>query len=186
VLLRLLLVTFAASIAVALILGRRLQNRPMAVRVVLALGGGLATACAIWAVIAGLVLGALFEPWPFSLRQGPDTAFSRMCYAELLGETPPGDVTRIYCRKEWGFGGDDILSIRFAYQRAATVEAIVARLQLEAVDASERDGARYVSGPAWWPEQHRLLRTRDVYRRSREFLWVDEEAMEAYYQHANF
>jgi hypothetical protein len=96
-------------------------------------------------------------------------------------------VTQVYCRKEWGFGGDSIASIRFAYGATSTIDSIVTRLQLVAVPASERGGVRYLSGPRWWPAKDRLLEIREVYQRRRmEFFWVDSEAMEAYYQHAAF
>jgi hypothetical protein len=169
--------------AVALFVAWRLRDRRAAVRLSLAIAGGVGTACLIWAVTVGLFLGALFEPWPFSLRQGPDTAFSRACFADLAGGTPPEDVTGIYCRREWGFGGDDILSIRFAYRRAETIEAIVTTFQR--VPASGRDEVRYLSGPGWWPAKD-MLQAGEVYQRRRAFLWVDVKAMEAYYQHANF
>jgi hypothetical protein len=138
-------------------------------------------------LIVVLFLVALFEPWPVGLRQGPDTTFSRACYAEFLGGTLPVDATRVYCRKEWGFGGDSITSIRFAFRATSTVEAIVDRLQLDAVPALERDRVRYLNGPRWWPQKTQLSGVQDVYqRRGIEFLWVDHEAMEAYYQHAQF
>jgi hypothetical protein len=187
VLFRLLVVTLTVSVVAALAVGWWLRNRRLVVRVLIAVIGGLATACVMWALIAGLFLAAIFEPWPLAIRQGPDTAFSRECYAEFLGDPPPIDVMRVYCRKEWGFGGDSISSIRFAYRATSTIDAIVTRLQLAAVPASERDGVRYLSGPRWWPAKDRLFGVRQVYQRRRiEFLWVDSEAMEAYYQHANF
>jgi len=136
---------------------------------------------------SGLFLIALFEPWPVRLRQGPDTTFARRCYAELLGGSLPVDVTRVYCRKEWGFGGDSITSIRFSFRATSTVDAIVDRLQLQALPPGEREEARYLNGPRWWPERIPLSRVPDVYeRRGVEFLWVDRDAMEAYYQRAYF
>lgn len=147
----------------------------------------MASACVLWALIVGLVVTALFEPWPLSRRQGPDTVFSRECYAEFLGEAPPADVTQVYCRKEWGFGGDSISTIRFAFGATATIDAIVERLELEVVPVSGLDRVRYLNAPGWWPARDRLSRVRDVYqRRNIEFLWVDRESMEAFYQHAQF
>jgi hypothetical protein len=184
---RLLVVTVLASAASALAVGWWLRNRRLVVCVLAAVAGGLATACTLSALIVGLFVGALFEPWPLALRQGPDTTFSRSCYAEFLRGAPPIDVSRVYCRKEWGFGGESISSIRFAFRGTSTVDAIVNRLRLEAVPASERDRVRYLGGPRWWPQKDQLSRVRDVYqRRGIEFFWVDSEAMEAYYQHAHF
>lgn len=183
----LLVVTALASLAAAATIGRGLRHRRLAVGTVAAVAGGLATASFIWLLIAGLFVAAAVELWPFSRRQGPDTAFSRLCYAEFLGAAPPADVTEIYCRKEWGFGGDSINSMRFTFHETSTLQAIVARLQLEVVPASERGRVRYLSGPGWWPEQAELSRARDVYQRhDREFLWIEPTSKEAYFQRANF
>jgi len=184
---RLLVVTILASAAGALAIGWWLRHRRLVVRVLGTIAGGLAAACVVWASIVGLFLIALFEPWPVRLRQGPDTTFARRCYAELLGGSLPVDVTRVYCRKEWGFGGDSITSIRFSFRATSTVDAIVDRLQLQALPPGEREEARYLNGPRWWPERIPLSRVPDVYeRRGVEFLWVDRDAMEAYYQRAYF
>jgi hypothetical protein len=186
-LITLLVVTAVASLVTAATIGRWLRHRRVVVGTVAAVAGGLATAGVIWLLIAGLFIAAAVELWPLSRRQGPDTAFSRSCYAEFLGEAPPAHVTEIYCRKEWGFGGDSIDTMRFTSHEASTLQAIVARLDLEPVPASERSRVRYLSGPRWWPEQAELSRVRDVYRRrDREFLWVEPTSGDAYFQRANF
>ena len=183
----LLVITALASLTTAAVIGRWLRYRRLALGLVAAVCGGLATAFAIWLFIAGLFFAAAVELWPLSRRQGPDTAFSRSCYAELLGAAPPADVTDIYCRKEWGFGGDSIDSMRFTFRESSTVRVVVARMRLEAVAASERNRVRYLSGPRWWPTQAELSRVRDVYQRHhRDFLWIEPTSREAYFQRANF
>jgi hypothetical protein len=163
-----------------------LRRRHPAIRVGGAVVVGLGTACLIWVSTVGLFLASLFEVWPFSLRQGPDTAFSRECYEEFLGGPPPPHVTAVYCRREWGFGGDDVYTLRFTFRERSTVQQVVERLQLEPVPESER-GGRYLSGPEWWPSRDQLWRLGDVYRRKDTVhLWIDYEAMEAFYQEANF
>ena len=186
VLFRLLVVTLVASLATALAVSWWFRNRRLVARVLIAVIGGLATACVIWAVIVGLFLAALFEPWPFELRQGPDTEFSRTCYAEFLGEPPPIDVTRVYCRKEWGFGGDSISSIRFAYRATSTIDSIVARLQLVAVPASELGRVRYLSGPNGGQRRTDSLALRRFTSAGASNSYGSFETMEAYYQHAAF
>ena len=54
----------------------------------------------------GLIWAALFEPWPISRRQGPDTGYAQDLYRKLLGEDAPGAVRDLYARDEWGFGGN--------------------------------------------------------------------------------
>ena len=184
---RLLIFTVLVAAASALATGFWFRRGRRMVRVLVAVVGGLATFCVAWVVIAGLFVVALFEPWPIGRRQGPDTAFAHACYAEFLGGALPLDVSGVYCRREWGVGGDSITSIRFAFRWTSTVDAIVKRLQLEEVPESEQGSVRYLAGPGWWPERVRLSAVRDVYQRRRiEFLWVDRRAMEAYYQHAQF
>jgi hypothetical protein len=184
---KLLVFTVITSLAVAFTVGWSLRNRRVVVRVLASLAGAVATACVVGVLAVGLLLAALFEPWPLGLRQGPDTTFSRACYAEFLGGLPPVDVTRVYCRKEWGFGGDSIYSIRFAFRATSTVQMIVKQRQLETVAEAERDKVRYLSGPGWWPHRTQLSQARDVYqRRGIEFLWVDSASMQAFYQQANF
>ena len=136
----LLVVTTLASLAVAATIGRWLRHRHLAVGTVAGVAGGLVTASVIWLLMAGLFIAAAVELWPFSRRQGPDTSFARSCYADFLGAAPPADVTEIYCRREWGFGGDGIDSMRFTFRETSTLQATVARLGLEAVPASERAG----------------------------------------------
>jgi hypothetical protein len=183
---RLLVGTVIVSSATALAVGWWLRRRRLAVRVAAAVAAGLGTACVVWASTVGLFLAALFEVWPLSLRQGPDTAFARECYAEFLQGPPPEGVTEIYCRREWGFGGDDVYSLRFTFRERSTVEEVVDRLDLLEVPESER-GRRYLNGPGWWPQKDELWRARGVYqRRGIEFLWVDFESMDAFYQRANF
>jgi hypothetical protein len=133
-------------------------------RVAVAVATGLATACVIWVSAVGLFLAALFEVWPLSLKQGPDTTFSRACYAEFLGGPPPPTVTEIYCRREWGFGGDDVYSLRFTFRERSTVQQVVERLQLQAVTGSEHGDQR----------------------NGRAYLWVDFEGMAAFHQDARF
>jgi hypothetical protein len=153
------------------------------VRVFAALAAGVAAASAVWGVALGAFLVVLFEPWPLALRRGPDTAFSRSCYAEVLGGVPPADVTRIYCRKASRFGSDTIDTIRFGFRANVTIEAIVRRLELVAVPEAERGRVRYLNGPRWWPPESRLGRVRDVYDRGGVgFFWVDAEANEAFFQ----
>lgn len=89
----LLVVTAVASLVTTATIGRWLRHRRVVVGTVAAVAGGLATACVIWLLIAGLLMAAAVELWPLSRRQGPDTAFSRSCYAEFLGEAPPAHVT---------------------------------------------------------------------------------------------
>ena len=183
----LLTLAVLVSSVTALSLAWRLQHRRPTGHFLRGLAAALAASGTLLFLLLAAFFVALFEPWPFSLHQGPDTDFSRGCLAEILGDPPPDGVMRVYCRQEWGFGGDDIISIRFTYNSRATVDAIVRRLQLQLVAAPERQIIRHLDGPGWWPGRAALARARQVYQKGGvDVLWVQPESSAAYFQRANF
>lgn len=148
----------------------------------------------IWTVLTTMWLGHLgaayvflVEPWPLSVRQGPDTGYARAGFERYLAVAPPADVSGITYRDEWGFGGDSIHSLRFRFTERSTIAGIVERLRLGRVPDHERAALRYLGEPGWWPPEERLDGLDEAYRRSGvDFLWVDGETGEAFFQHANF
>ncbi|MEN8260285.1 MAG: hypothetical protein ABFS02_06825 [Pseudomonadota bacterium] len=124
---------------------------------------------------------------PFSLRQGPDTDYARACYERYFGRAPPANVGGIFCRQEWGFGGDSINSIRFSFSDRWPLDRLFDDLQLDRVHGNDRGDVRYLAGPDWWPGKDRFASLEEVYQRAGvEFLWVDEDAGEAFFQRADF
>lgn len=146
----------------------------------------LLAAIAITASLA-FALVVLLEPWPVSLRQGPDTTYAKEAFERQLGDPPGLGITEVYAREEWGFGGDGIVSIRFHYRDDAFPEELRAALALEPLDTEARAIARVLAGPGWWPSAAVLRGLRDAWGRAGvETLWVDRGARLAYFQRANF
>ena len=167
----------------------RLRRYAVPARVALSLACSALAFVTIWAAILGAFYVALIEPWPLSLRQGPDTDYARACFERYFGEAPPPDVRDVHCREEWGFGGDSIESIRFGYADADVVERVAAHLRLVRSPDADVRGLRYIRGPAWWPNEAALLALPVFYRFEsdpRESLWVDPDGRVAYWQQAGF
>ena len=178
----------------------------------LRIAGIVATVIAVCAVIAALVLYAvLYEPWPVSTRQGPDTYFSLDAFQRHFPEVDPTSIDEVYAREEWGFGGDTIDTFRFRLdanpvRQQAAIDAIVAANSLSPLTPGEATGARVLPAPDWFPSAEKLHSLPEVWGRGNIFLWVDrpqenEEESEAatqtntappdgpafaYFQQANF
>jgi hypothetical protein len=177
---------FLAGCVAAWAVYRFRARRPL-VRVLAGGAALLGTLSVLAAAFAGLVIAALFEPWPLSRRQGPDTDYARAAFEGHLGVAPGASVSNVYHRDEWGFGGDSIQSIRFDFDDPSIVAEIVARQRLEEVPPEGLPQVRYLHGPSWWPERAALAALPRVYARGRiDFLWVDEENGRAYFQRAQF
>ena len=52
-----------------------------------------------WAGSAAVIVlaVAVFQPWPFSLREGPDTEWTRGGFEQTFGFAPPASVEELYC-----------------------------------------------------------------------------------------
>jgi hypothetical protein len=128
---------------------------------------------------------AIFEPWPLSLRQGPDTAFAQHRFEKVFGFTPPPSVTELYCQESWEFGDGNFYRFKFRFTDDAAVHKIIETLRLEPVPESETSASWMTEGspPSWWPKAG-SLKYQEVYRagKSKAGLWVDRESRIAYYR----
>lgn len=186
-----ILSVIALTALIALLVGGsvayRLRERPALSRWVIAL---LATGAAFigpWLALIGALLAALYESWPISLRQGPDTDHALACFERRLRGPRPIDVEDVYCREEWGFGGDSIYSVRFSFSDRASIEALARRMELQRVADPARPGFRHLDSSSWWPAEAELRALPEAYGSGdREYLWIDPTARIAYYQRAGF
>lgn len=140
-------------------------------------------------VLIGAFYAALVEPWPLSLRQGPDTDYARSCFERHLEEVPSPTVVEVYCREEWGPHGDSIYSIRFSFDHHSQVEKLAQRKDMYQVEDPDRSGYEYYRGPSWWPTEAELLALPEAYayrQYEEEHLWVDPAARIAYFQKSGF
>jgi hypothetical protein len=115
-------------------------------------------------LVVGLVWAVLFEPWPISRHQGPDTAYAKTVYRRLLGSEAPQGVQDLYAREEWGFGGDSVYSLRFRFEDPEIVAEFVAGPSWERVRPEDLGRLRYLAGPKWWPSEKTLRGLPDAYK----------------------
>jgi len=138
-------------------------------------------------LFVGLIRAVLFEPWPISKRQGPDTAYAKTRHEKLLGGEAPRGVQHLFAREEWGFGGDSIDSLWFGFEDRRIVAEFVAKPQWKRVRPEDLERLRYLAGPKWWPAEKKLRGLPYAYeKRNIEVLWVDRAHHQAYFQQANF
>jgi len=128
---------------------------------------------------------AIFEPWPLSLRQGPDTAFAQHRFEKVFTFTPLPSITELYCQESWEFGDGNFYRFKFRFTDDAVVQKIIDTLRLEPVLESETNASWMTEGspPSWWPKPG-PLKYQGAYRagKSKAGLWVDRESRIAYYR----
>lgn len=173
------------SVVVGFLVSRRRSETSVTKRWLRGIASAAATFLGCWVLLVGAFLFFLFEPWPLSLRQGPDTDYAFDCLREHLNLTAEA-ATSVYCRKEWGFGGDTVYSIRFRFAEANQFDRILDERQM--VRFSVKDGKpRYISGPGWWPSETEMRKLELPFTRGgTEYLWIDFKSSTAFYQMAGF
>ena len=84
------------------------------------------------AVVIALAV-AVFQPWPLSLREGPDTEWSQSGFEATFGFVAPGSVTELYYRK-FSFWQSEEVYVKFRFREPAVVDEIMESLRLEESD----------------------------------------------------
>jgi hypothetical protein len=130
--------------------------------------------------IALLVM--LLEPWPLSLRQGPDTATAKAGFAGVFGDDA-GGVARIYYRKESGWG-DATIYLRFDVDDRVRLAALANNAGL-VVYASGAPRPSPPQGPSWW-DSHSIDAADSLFidvspGRTVRALWLSAGSTTAYY-----
>lgn len=165
-----------------------------------------------WLLIAlpALFWGAIFlrawEPWPLSLRQGPDTAYAKDGFEQLFGHPTSESLSSLYF---YSFNvRDATYYVRFDYDDPAVIDTISQSRDLVRAPAEARADTRFDlrasdSHLGWWPPD-RINETQTIYvdratgdkiagripwnspvGRTR-LLWVDEESGTAFYRELEF
>ena len=168
--------------------------------------------CVGWLLIAlpalfwGAILLRAWEPWPLSLRHGPDTAYAREGFQELFAAPVPEGLSALHF---YSFNVRDAsYFVRFDYDDPAAIDLVVRSKDLVAVPTSARRDTRFDlrahrSHLAWWPPE-RINETQTIYvdrptgdkiagrmpwdsrvGRTR-VLWVDERSRTAFYREIEF
>ena len=167
----------------------RLRRRSALSRLLFSLLTSGATLLGIGLFSIGAFYALWREPWPISLRQGPDTNCARICFERVVGEELPPTFFGVCCREDWGPFGDSTYSIRFSFDHCSQVESFVQLNDLRRGDDTDRSGFDYYSGPAWWPTEVDLFALPEAYvyqGYEKERMWVDPVAQIAYFQRASW
>ena len=111
-----------------------------------------------WVAASAVTAGLLWmeEPWPLSLRQGPDTSSARSIFHDHFGVEP--SVSNIYARVDW----TGAMYLAFSFEDPAVVERLVERRSLRRVAPNERT-AIAVKGPSWFPSSEGLRQIPETY-----------------------
>jgi hypothetical protein len=132
------------------------------------LGVSLAFLGLAWLPMALLAafLVALAEPWPLSLRHGPDTTSARVVFEREIGFAPPGSVSDLYGRRAWAGFGEHLVWIAFRCDDPAVVADLSGRLRLAPVATEEIPSLAVFDGPRWWPARPALQAMGTAYRQA--------------------
>ncbi len=141
----------------------------------------------ISAVVIALAV-AVFQPWPFSLREGPDTERSRSGFEATFGFAAPESVTELYYRK-FSFRQSQEVYVKFQFREPAVVDEIMESLRMEESDRPQtyaviRDHFR----DRWLTENKSTSeKITECYEApwvsgGRHFVWIDRPARLFYYR----
>ena len=143
-----------------------------------------------WAGSAAVIVVALaaFQPWPFSLREGPDTDWAREGFEQTFGFAAPASVEKLYCRRVSFWQSRQVYS-KFTYTDPGVAERILDKLQLK---KGEPRGYQEIREhfPSWWLRgipQHDDDALEYHHRPSAthagEAVWIDRESKTFYYMY---
>jgi hypothetical protein len=111
---------------------------------------------------------AVTQPWPLTLRHGPDTNYSRQGFSRHMGFPPPASVSGIYYRADEGWL-DSAYHLRFTCQDRDLVTQVVARLQLQ--ETNKATMGLLSKSPDWWDEKARRKGLRAFAREPGGYYW---------------
>jgi len=135
-------------------------------------------------VFPGLIWGSLwlslYDPWPFSLAQGPDTDHAGQGFNRIMGFQPDTKFTNMFY-KGYGFR-DSEEYLRFDCSDAAAVETFISDRKLhrmtESSEASQNIGVA-VARLSWWLDAD-TSRTMERWKGPLAKLWFDRRNCRVY------
>ena len=126
---------------------------------------------------------AIIQPWPLTLRHGPDTDYARQGFERLIGFPPPASISNIYYRADEGFR-DSGYRLRFRCYDGAIVTQVLTRLQLQ--QTNNPTMGLHSRSPKWWTErtQHKelLQYAREQPGKYYWYLWYDPVTETVWYE----
>ena len=140
-----------------------------------------------WAGSAAVIVIALaaFQPWPLSLREGPDTAWAPEGFEQTFGFAAPASAEKLYCRRV-SFWQSKEVYVKFTCSTPEVAEQILNKLQMEPGEPRGYQDIR-LHFPSWWLSaipQHDDA-TLEHHQRpppagAGEAVWIDRESKTLY------
>ena len=125
----------------------------------------------------------IIQPWPLTLRHGPDTKYSRDGFVKLIGMSPPSSVSDIYFREDGGWL-DSGYRLRFRCTDESLVSQVISHLQLQETDKTTIGLCS--KSPKWWKEKTHRKDLRLYFRENPGAyywcLWYDPSAGTVWYE----
>ncbi len=144
----------------------------------------------ISAVVIALAL-AVFQPWPFSLREGPDTEWSRSGFEATFGFPAAESVTELYYRK-FSFWQSQEVYVKFQFRDPAAVDEIMKSLRVEKADRPRTYTVIRRHFRSRWltenkPASEKITESYESpwVSGGRQFVWIDRPARLFYYMAAD-
>lgn len=141
--------------------------------------------CLVWlaSCVPVAVFAAITQPWPLTIRHGPDTSYAKTGFERLVGFAPPSSVSEIYYRADSGFP-DSEYRLRFRCNDSSVLTQMVARLQLKEVNKPM--SGLFSQSPKWWSERmqrkHLLQYAREQPGAYYWYLWYDPVTGTVWYE----
>jgi len=130
-----------------------------------------------------LIVG-ITQPWPLTLRHGPDTGYARDGFAKHTGFPPPSSVSEIYYRMDEGWM-DVGYRLRFRASSPEVVQRVIAHHDMTRADKMKM-GLFSSRAPNWWREK-RGKKGLECYFREQPgsyywYLWYDPQTGVVWYE----
>lgn len=143
-----------------------------------------------WAGSAAVIVlaVAVFQPWPFSLREGPDTEWAREGFEQTFGFAAPASVEELYCRRVSFWQSKEVYA-KFTYSNPEAANRILDKLRMEKGEPRGYQEIRRHFPSSWLrgiPEHGNA--TLEYHHRpsaahAGEGVWIDRESKTLYYMY---
>ena len=142
-----------------------------------------------WVTSAAVMALAVvvIQPWPFSLREGPDTEWSRPGFEAAFGFPAAESVTELYYRK-FSFWQSNEVYVKFQFRDPAVVDEIMESLQMGECDRPQTYAVIQHHFRSRWLTENKPASEKitECYESpwvsgGQHFVWIDRPARLFYY-----
>ena len=123
------------------------------------------------------LMAYIFQPWPISAIQGPNTAYAWHGYKFLLRDQSQTEVDNVYFHSRWqGWGDGSARILRFdCKDKTAFAKTLLTLPQPSLQDISLRDA------PSWWLQgNYRLIEIEPPQNDQLKNKWIEPETCRTY------